>query len=130
MSQSLTEDQHVPVGASEVVEQEKHFHHTLGFWSLTATSFGGIIGSGWLFGAFYGAQLAGPAALISWVIAGVAVGLVSLVLVELGASRPEAGGSVRWPLYANGRIVGTTVGWTVVLGVLTDWLDRHFTLNN
>ncbi|MGD0699258.1 MAG: APC family permease [Trebonia sp.] len=110
----------MPVGASEVVEQEKHFHHTLGFWSLTATSFGGIIGSGWLFGAFYGAQLAGPAALISWVIAGVAVGLVSLVLVELGASRPEAGGSVRWPLYANGRIVGTTVGWTVVLGVLTD----------
>jgi amino acid transporter len=106
--------------SSQSNHDANHFHHALGFWSLTATSFGGIIGSGWLFGAFYGAQLAGPAALISWVIAGVAVALVSLVLVELGASRPEAGGSVRWPLYANGRIVGTTIGWTVVLGVLTD----------
>jgi amino acid transporter len=75
---------------------------------------------GWLLGAFFGAQLAGPAALISWVIAAVAIALVSLVLVELAASRPEVGGSVRWPLYANGRIVGTTFGWTVVLGLLTD----------
>jgi amino acid transporter len=120
MSQSVSEVTSAPVGVSEIIVQEKHFHHTLGFWSLTATSFGGIIGSGWLFGAFYGAQIAGPAALVSWVIAAVAVGLVSLVLVELGASRPEVGGSVRWPLYANGRIVGTTFGWTVVLGLLTD----------
>ncbi len=120
MSQAATEIPPVPASVSELIVQEQHFHHSLGFWSLTATSFGGIIGSGWLFGAFYGAQLAGPAALISWLIAGVAVALVSLVLVELGASRPEVGGSVRWPLYANGRIVGTTFGWTIVLGLLTD----------
>jgi len=119
MSQSVTEE--TPIAEiSDLVAAEKHFHHTLGFWSLTATSFGGIIGSGWLFGAFYGAQLAGPAALISWVIAAVAIALVSLVLVELGASRPEVGGSVRWPLYANGRLVGTTFGWTVMLGLFTD----------
>jgi amino acid transporter len=120
MSHSVTEAPPVPAGASDLIAEEKHFRHELGFWSLTATSFGGIIGSGWLFGAFFGAQLAGPAALVSWVIASVAVALVSLVLVELGASRPEVGGSVRWPLYANGRIVGTTIGWTVVLGLLTD----------
>jgi len=120
MSQAAAEASPVSASVSELIAQERHFHRTLGFWSLTATSFGGIIGSGWLFGAFYGAQLAGPAALISWVIAGVAIALVSLVLVELGASRPEVGGSVRWPLYANGRIVGTTFGWTIVLGLLTD----------
>ena len=120
MSQSLSEVALAPVGVSEIIVQEKHFHHTLGFWSLTATSFGGIIGSGWLFSAFYGAAGAGPAVLISWVIAAAAIALVSLVLVELGASRPEVGGSVRWPLYANGRLVGTTFGWTVVLGLFTD----------
>jgi amino acid transporter len=107
-------------GVADLVAQEKNFHRTLGFWSLTATSFGGIIGSGWLFSALYGAQVAGPASLVSWVIAGGAVALVSLVLIELGASRPEAGGSVRWPLYANGRIVGTTFGWTVILGLISD----------
>jgi amino acid transporter len=120
MSQSVTEDFRAPEGVSDLVAQEKHFHHELGFWTLTATSFGGIIGSGWLFGSLYGAQIAGPAALVSWVIAGVAVALVSLVLIELGASRPEVGGSVRWPLYANGRIVGTTFGWTVILGLVSD----------
>jgi amino acid transporter len=120
MSQSVSQAVPAPPDVAELVVQEKRFHHELGFWSLAATSFGGIIGSGWLFGAFFGAQLAGPAALISWVIAAVAIALVSLVLVELGASRPEVGGSVRWPLYANGRIVGTTFGWTVVLGLLTD----------
>jgi amino acid transporter len=119
MSQSVTETT-PSAGISELVVQEKHFHHTLGFRSLTATSFGGIIGSGWLFGAFYGVQEAGPAVLISWVIAAAAIALVSLVLVELGASRPEVGGSVRWPLYANGRIVGSTFGFTVVLLLLTD----------
>jgi L-asparagine transporter-like permease len=107
-------------GIADLVAQEKNFRRTLGFWSLTATSFGGIIGSGWLFSALYGAQIAGPASLVSWVIAGGAVALVSLVLIELGASRPEAGGSVRWPLYANGRIVGTTFGWTVILGLISD----------
>jgi amino acid transporter len=120
MAQPLTATAPPTPDVAELIAQEKHFHHTLGFWSLTATSFGGIIGSGWLFGAFYGAQLAGPAALISWVIAAVAIALVSLVLVELGASRPEVGGSVRWPLYANGRIVGSTFGWTVLLGLFTD----------
>jgi amino acid transporter len=104
-----------PSASKPLAAQEKRLRHDLGFWSLTATSFGGIIGSGWLFGAFYGAQIAGPASLISWVIAGVAVTLVALVLIELGATRPEAGGSVRWPLYANGRLVGTIVGWFTLL---------------
>jgi amino acid transporter len=103
-----------------VVVQERRLRHDLGFWSLTATSFGGIIGSGWLFGSLYGATIAGPAALVSWVIAGVAVSLVALVLIELGASRPEAGGTVRWPLYANGRLVGTLLGWSVLLTLASD----------
>jgi amino acid transporter len=109
-----------PSATRPLAAQEKRLRHDLGFWSLTATSFGGIIGSGWLFGAFYGAQIAGPASLISWVIAGVAVALVALVLIELGATRPEAGGSVRWPLYANGRLVGTIVGWFTLLSLASN----------
>jgi amino acid transporter len=108
-------EQSAPSASKPLAAQEKRLRHDLGFWSLTATSFGGIIGSGWLFGAFYGAQIAGPASLISWVIAGLAVALVALVLIELGATRPEAGGTVRWPLYANGRLVGTIVGWFTLL---------------
>jgi amino acid transporter len=119
ISESTTPE--IGTTATEVlVAQERRLRHDLGFWSLTATSFGGIIGSGWLFGSLYGAEIAGPAALVSWVIAGVAVSLVALVLIELGASRPEAGGSVRWPLYANGRLVGTLLGWSVLLTLASD----------
>ncbi|MFF0629646.1 APC family permease [Streptomyces sp. NPDC004296] len=89
----------------------------LGFWGLTGIGFSNIVGSGWLFAAMYAAQVAGPAALLSWVGAGVLCGLVALVMIELGASRPEGGGTVRWPLFANGRLVGTLVGWSVLLSV-------------
>jgi amino acid transporter len=97
--------------------QEGRLQHHLGFWSLTAIGFSNILGSGWLFAAMYAAQTAGPAALLSWVGAGLLSALVALVMVELGASRPEGGGTARWPLYASGRLVGTMVGWSVLLSV-------------
>ena len=42
----------------------------VGFFGLLFVSFGSIIGAGWLFGALYASSLAGPAAVISWVIGG------------------------------------------------------------
>ncbi len=97
--------------------QDTQLRKQLGFWSLTAVGLGSIIGSGWLFGALYGAKAAGPASLLSWMIAGAVFTLVALVLAELGASRPEAGAIVRWPLYANGRVVASIVGWSVLLAI-------------
>ena len=44
---------------------------------------GSIIGSGWLFGAQEALGVAGPAALISWVIGGIAI-LVLAVLTHTG----------------------------------------------
>ncbi|WP_369226002.1 APC family permease [Streptomyces sp. R39] len=98
-------------------EQDRGLRRELGFWSLTGIAFGGIIGSGWLFGAFYGAAAAGPAAVLSWVIAGAALTLIALVLVELGAGTPESGGLVRWPSLANGPLAGTLIGWALLLAV-------------
>ncbi|MEU2225411.1 APC family permease [Streptomyces sp. NPDC018347] len=97
--------------------QDGSLRRELGFRSLTGVAFGGIIGSGWLFGSFYGAQAAGPAAVISWVIGGAALTLIALVLIELGAGSPEAGGMVRWPLLANGPLAGTLIGWSMLLAV-------------
>ncbi|MEC4016991.1 APC family permease [Streptomyces sp. H27-D2] len=97
--------------------EEHRLRPDLGFWGLTAIGFSNIVGSGWLFAALYAAQLAGPASLLSWVGAGVLCALVALVMVELGATRPEGGGTVRWPLYASGRLVGTMIGWSVLLSV-------------
>jgi amino acid transporter len=101
----------------EFVVQERHLHKDLGFWGLTAIGFSNIVGSGWLLSAMYAAQTAGPASLLSWIAAGLLCALVALVMVELGASRPEGGGTVRWPSYANGRFVGSIIGWSVLLSV-------------
>lgn len=103
--------------APAVLAEERRLHKDLGFWGLTAIGFSNILGSGWLFAALYAAQTAGPAALLSWIAAGVLCALIALVMVELGATRPEGGGTVRWPLYASGRLVGTMIGWSVLLSV-------------
>ncbi len=93
---------------------------SIGFWQLTAISFSGVIGSGWLLAALYAAKAAGPEALVTWLIGGLALLLIALVMVELGASRPESGGLVRWPYYTSGRLVATLVGWGIWIAYATN----------
>jgi amino acid transporter len=70
-----------------------------------------IIGSGWLFGALLAAQLAGAAAIISWIIAGIAVIILALVHAELGGMYPVSGGTARFPHYAFGSVAGISFGF-------------------
>ena len=70
-----------------------------------------IIGSGWLFGALYAAQLAGPAAVVGWVIGGVAIIILALVHAELGGMYPVSGGTARFPHFAFGSVAGTSFGF-------------------
>src|SRR5262245_49377462 len=49
----------------------RHLHRDVGFWGLMFVSLGSIIGSGWLLGALTAATKAGPASVISWVLAAV-----------------------------------------------------------
>ncbi|MDI5967408.1 APC family permease [Streptomyces sp. SL13] len=92
----------------------------MGYWSLTAVAFGGIIGSGWLLSPMHAAVSAGPASLITWVVGGIALMLIALVMVEMGATMPEAGGLVRWPLHTSGRLVATLVGWGIWVAYATN----------
>lgn len=78
--------------------EERKLRRHLGFWSLTAIGFSNIVGSGWLFAAMYSAKIAGPAALLSWIAAGLLAALVALVMIELAVTRPEDGGTIRSPL--------------------------------
>ena len=70
-----------------------------------------LIGSGWLFGALFAVQIAGSAALLSWVIAGVIVIVLALVHAELGGMYPVAGGTARFPHFAFGSIAGASFGF-------------------
>lgn len=66
-------------------------HRRMGTFSLMMVGLGSMIGSGWLFGAWRAAQIAGPAAIISWVIGMVVILFIALSYSELGSMFPEAG---------------------------------------
>src|SRR5438477_2792070 len=91
----------------------------IGLFGLLFASLGSIIGAGWLFGALYASSLAGPAAVISWVLGGGVVMLLALSYAELGGMYPVAGGSARFPRYAFGNLIGFTSGWVAFLGAVT-----------
>jgi amino acid transporter len=96
-----------------------HLPRDVGFWGLMFVSLGSIIGSGWLLGALTAATLAGPASLISWVLAAVMLALLALVHAELGAAYPAAGGTARFPRFVFGPLAGFTAGWMAWLQAVT-----------
>lgn len=100
-------------GDLDSTANDRQLKKTLGFWSLLATGVGSVIGSGWLLAANAGANAAGPVVLISWAIGGALMLMLALVFAELGMVRPESGGLVRYPLYSNGRLAATIVGWAM-----------------
>src|SRR5881275_213993 len=92
---------------------------SVGFYGLMFVSLGSIIGSGWLLGALNAAQVAGPASVLSWILAACMLALLALAYAELGATYPVAGGSARFPYYSHGPIAGFTAGWA-------SWLQAVF----
>jgi amino acid transporter len=98
-----------------VVPPPDVFHGELrrdvGLRGLTLISLGSIIGSGWLLGALNAATAAGPASLLSWILAGAILGVLALVHAELGAAYPLSGGTARFPFLGFGAVGGFTGGW-------------------
>jgi amino acid transporter len=92
---------------------------SIGFWGLMFISLGSIIGSGWLLGALGAAQTAGPASLISWILAALLLMVLALIHAELGAAYPVAGGTARFPYFAFGTLAGFTAGWAAYLQAVT-----------
>jgi amino acid transporter len=87
----------------------------MGFLGLLWSSETSIIGSGWLFGALGAAVLAGPSAIIGWVLGSVIILILALVHAELGGLFPVSGGTSRFPHYAFGSFAGATFGWASYL---------------
>jgi amino acid transporter len=83
----------------------------VGFFGLLWISAGTTLGSGWLFGAFVAVTIAGPAALIGWLLASVFMAPLALVYAELGSMFPESGGPGRFAHHAFGSLAGATFGW-------------------
>ncbi|GAA4606973.1 APA family basic amino acid/polyamine antiporter [Actinoplanes octamycinicus] len=89
---------------------------TLGLWQLTAIGVGGIIGAG-IF-ALAGAvahETAGPAVLLSFLIAGVASAAAALSYAEFAGMIPKAGSAYTYGYAVLGEIAGWFIGWDLLL---------------
>lgn len=87
----------------------------LNFLDLLFLGVGSIIGSGWLFSAQQGAQIAGTFAWLAWIIGAAIILLIGLVFAELSAAMPRAGGFIRYPDFTHGSVVGFMIGFISML---------------
>jgi APA family basic amino acid/polyamine antiporter len=97
-------------------ERATDLARSLGLWQLTAIGVGGIIGAG-IF-ALAGAvanDTAGPAVLISFLVAGIASAAAALSYAEFAGMIPKAGSAYTYGYAVLGEIVGWFIGWDLLL---------------
>lgn len=92
---------------------------SISIFSLTLTSISAIIGSGWLFASYYASTLAGPSALLSWILGGFGIIIIAFVFGEVCSVLPVTGSSVRIPQLTHGPIVGFLFAWIIWLSYAT-----------
>lgn len=78
---------------------------------LTMMAMGGAVGTGLFVGSAQTIRAAGPAALVSYALAGLLVLLVMRMLGEMVAARPMSGSFADYARLALGDWAGFTVGW-------------------
>ncbi|MCG8585591.1 MAG: APC family permease [Pirellulales bacterium] len=95
------------------------FQRSIGLVGLTFVAISGIIGSGWLFAPLLTSQLAGPAAILSWLIGGFAMLTLALCFAEVMSVLPVAGGIARIPHLTHGDVTSSILGWSAWVGYNT-----------
>ena len=98
--------------------QKPSLKREIGPFGLIALAVSGIIGSGWLFAPMLSAQLAGPAAIVAWIVGSFSMLLLALTFAEISAMFPLPGGIASIPQVTHGNVVSIAMGWTAWLGYL------------
>ena len=100
----------------QISDEKTALTRTLGLWQLTAIGIGGIIGAGIfsLAGAVAN-KTAGPAVLISFLVAGIASAAAAFSYAEFAGLIPRAGSAYTYGYAVLGEIVGWFIGWDLLL---------------
>jgi basic amino acid/polyamine antiporter, APA family len=95
---------------------DKRLVRALGIPSLVAFGIGGIIGTGiFVLTGLAAAEHAGPAIVISFVIAGIGCAFAGLCYSEFAAMVPVAGSAYAYSYATLGEFIAWFVGWNLVL---------------
>lgn len=89
---------------------------TLGVWGLTALGIGAIIGTGiFVLTGKAAATSAGPAIVLSFVLAGIVSALAALCYAELASTVPVSGSAYTYVYATLGEFIAWIVGWGLIL---------------
>ncbi|MER6067245.1 amino acid permease, partial [Streptomyces sp. NPDC001792] len=89
---------------------------SLGLWQLTAIGVGGIIGAGiFTLAGTVANGTAGPAVVVSFLIAGVASACAALSYAEFAGLIPKAGSAYTYGYAVLGEFAGWFIGWDLLL---------------
>jgi APA family basic amino acid/polyamine antiporter len=104
-----------PLDAILATAEKKSLTRTLGAFQLTMLGIGAIIGTGIFVLTAEAANKAGPAMMISFVIAAVVCALAALCYSELASMVPVSGSAYTYSYATFGEIIAWIVGWALVL---------------
>jgi APA family basic amino acid/polyamine antiporter len=100
---------------TETTEEGHGLKKAVGSLHLTAMGVGAIIGTGIFVVIGEGAAIAGPAVILSFVLAAVACVFSALSYAELASSIPVAGSAYTYTYATLGEIVAWIIGWDLIL---------------
>jgi basic amino acid/polyamine antiporter, APA family len=95
--------------------RKNSLNRSLGAFQLTMMGIGGIIGTGIFVLTAEAATKAGPAMMISFVLAAIVCGLTALCYAEMAAMVPVSGSAYTYSYATFGELIAWTVGWALVL---------------
>jgi APA family basic amino acid/polyamine antiporter len=96
-------------------EDSSHLKRTMGLFALTMFSVGSIVGTGIFVILGTAVPKAGPAVLLSFVLAAVTCAFSALSYAELAGSIPVSGSSYSYAYATLGELIAWIVGWCLML---------------
>ncbi|HEY8891742.1 MAG TPA: amino acid permease [Clostridium sp.] len=87
-------------------------------FDLAALGIGAVVGTGIFVSTGVGAHLAGPAVVLSFIVAAVVSGLCALTYAELATMFPVAGSTYAYSYVAFGELIAWIIGWDLMLEYL------------
>jgi APA family basic amino acid/polyamine antiporter len=105
-----------PLHSAHADAKGDHLHRVLGPWQLTALGIGAVIGAGIFVATGEAAKnTAGPALMLSYVVAGFTCLLAALCYAEFAAMTPVAGSAYTYAYTTLGELFAWIIGWDLIL---------------
>jgi APA family basic amino acid/polyamine antiporter len=99
----------------DALQPHQRLKPTLSWWHLIPLGVGAIVGTGIYTLIGVGANLAGPAVIVSFLVAGAVCACAALAYAEVATLIPASGSAYTYSYVVLGEIIAWVVGWSLIL---------------